>query len=204
MLGSKPKLPWCCLRDFNELLEVQEKKGGAPRAQSQMQMFRDALNYCGFMDLGFSSPDFTWHGRRRVELIWERLDRGVANYEWSEKFPTGRVRHIHCFTLDHHPILLALDSNGEHQRWRQKPFRFEAMWLTDLGCRDIVTRAWECLAKGTPMFIAAKKLKKCKKMLKDWSRDHFGNVQRSIKKLKDQLWRVEEDSIRSGVYNEVA
>ena len=32
MLGSKPKLPWCCLRDFNELLEVQEKKGGAPRA----------------------------------------------------------------------------------------------------------------------------------------------------------------------------
>ena len=41
-------------------------------------------------------------------------------------------------------------------------------------------------------------------MLKAWSRDHFGNVQRSIKKLKDQLWRAEEDSVRSGVYNEVA
>ena len=54
------------------------------------------------------------------------------------------------------------------------------------------------------MFITAKKLKKCKKMLKAWSRDHFGNVQMSIKKLKDQLWRAEEDSIRSGVYNEVA
>ena len=96
------------------------------------------------MDLGFSGPDFTWHGRRRGELIWERLDRGVANYEWLEKFPTGRMRRIHCFTSDHRPILLALDPNGEHQRWRWKPFRFEAMWLTDLGCRDIVTRAWKC------------------------------------------------------------
>ena len=167
-------------------------------------MFRDALDYYGFVDLGFSGPDFTWHGRRRGELIWERLDRGVANYEWLEKFPMGRVRHIHCFTSDHRPILLTLDPNGEHQRWRWKPFHFKAMWLTDSGRRDIVTRAWECSAEGTPMFIAAKKLKKCKKMLKAWSRDHFGNVQRSIKKLKDQLWRAKEDSVRSGVYNEVA
>ena len=29
-------------------------------------------------------------------------------------------------------------------------------------------------------------------------------MQRSIKKLKDQLWRAKEDSVRSGVYNEVA
>ena len=59
MLGSKLTMPWCCLGDFNELLKVQDKKGGAPRAQSQMQMFRDALDYCGFVDLGFSGPDFT-------------------------------------------------------------------------------------------------------------------------------------------------
>ena len=28
MLNSKPKLPWVCFGDFNELLEVEEKKGG--------------------------------------------------------------------------------------------------------------------------------------------------------------------------------
>lgn len=99
-------------------------------------------------------------------MIWERLDRGVVNYEWLEKFRIGRVRHIHYFTLDHHPILLALDSNGENQRWRWKPFHFEAIWLTNSGCRDIVTKAWERSVEGTPMFITAKKLKKCKKMLK--------------------------------------
>lgn len=87
MLGSKPKLPWCCLRDFNELLEVQDKKGGVPRAQSQMHMFRDALDHCGFVDLRFSRLDFTWHGRRRGELIWERLDRGVVNYDGWRSSP---------------------------------------------------------------------------------------------------------------------
>jgi len=64
MLNSKPKLPWCCFRDFNELLEVKDKKGGAPRPYNQMQMFKDVLDQCGFVDLGYLGPDFMWHGRR--------------------------------------------------------------------------------------------------------------------------------------------
>ena len=53
-----------------------------------MQMFRDVLDQCRFIDLGYSELDFTWHGRRGGELIWERLDSEVANYEWLSKFPT--------------------------------------------------------------------------------------------------------------------
>ena len=78
-----------------------------------MQMFLDALDHCGFMDLGFSSMEFTWHGGRWGELIWERLDRGVANYDWLAKYPTGRVRHLSCFTSYYHLILLTLDAVGE-------------------------------------------------------------------------------------------
>ena len=61
------------------------------------------------------------------------------------------------------------------------------------GCRDIVTRAWDYVVKGTPMFTTTKKLKRCKRMLKAWDRDHFGNVKRSIKKLKEQLWKAEKE-----------
>lgn len=61
------------------------------------------------------------------------------------------------------------------------------------GCRDIVTRAWDCAVKGTRMFTTTKKLKRCKRMLKAWDRDHFGNVKRSIKKLKEQLWKAEKE-----------
>lgn len=65
------------------------------------------------MDLGFIGLDYTWHGRWGGGLIWERLDRSVANYEWLAKFPTGRVKHLNCFTSDHRLILLSLDDNGE-------------------------------------------------------------------------------------------
>ena len=113
-------------------------------------------------------------------MIWERLDRGVANYEWLARFPTGRIRHLNCFTLDHRLILLSLNPNGEHQRWRRKPFCFEAMWLTNSECNGIISRAWEVNQEGTPMHVVSKKLKKCKKMLTAWNHDHFGSVLKKI------------------------
>lgn len=95
----------------------------------------------------------------------------MANYEWLARFPTGRIKHLHCFTFDLRPILLSLDSNGENQRWKRKPFRLEAMWLTGSECNGVVTTAWACNPKGLPMVVATKKIKKGKKMLKAWNRD---------------------------------
>ena len=36
MLSLKPKFPWCCFGDFNQLLEVKDKRGGAPRDHNQI------------------------------------------------------------------------------------------------------------------------------------------------------------------------
>ena len=176
MLSSKPKLPWCCFGDFNELLKVKDKKGGVPRAHNLMQSFRDVLDQCSFVDLGFTRPDYTWYGRRWGELIWERLDSGVANYEWLARFPTDKVKHLNCFTSYHQPILLSLAANGEQQRWRRKPFQFEAMWTLNPACREVISKAWDYTTEGTPMFKATRKLQRCKKSLKAWNQDHFGNV----------------------------
>ena len=63
MLNSKPKLPRCCFGDFKELLEVQDKKGGVPRAHNLMENFREVLDVCGFIDLGYLGLNFTWKGR---------------------------------------------------------------------------------------------------------------------------------------------
>ena len=120
----------------------------------------------------------------------------MANYEWLARFPTDRVKHLNCFTSNHQPIILSLAANGEQQRWRRKPFRFEAMWTLNPACREAISKAWDCTTKGTLMFKATRKLQRCKKSLKAWNQDHFGNVQRNIKQVKDRLWRVEEVSIR--------
>ena len=168
-----------------------------------MQAFRDTLDLCGLVDLDYTGPNFTWHGRRGGEMVWERLDRSVVNYEWIAKFPIGQVHHLNSFTFDHCPILVSLMSKGERQRWRRKPFRFEAMWLTEPSCNVVVSRAWECRQDGTPMYVATKKLKRCKKLLKAWSRDHFGNVVQKIKRTKELLWKAEEEATRSGNSDEM-
>ena len=53
------------------------------------------------------------------------------------------------------------------------------------------------------MFIAATKLKRCKKRLKSWSRVHFGNVKQQIKHAKDQLWHAEEVLAKTGEHKVV-
>lgn len=106
---------------------MQDKKYRALRAHNLMENFRDVLNFYGFVDLGYSGLDFTWKGKQRDEMIWERLDRGVENNEWLTKFPTSRVRQLNCFTSDHRHILLSMDAGGERHKWRRKPFRFKTM-----------------------------------------------------------------------------
>ena len=75
--------------------------------------------------------------------------------------------------------------------------------MSDFGCREVITKAWDCTSDGTPMFASTTKLKRCKNNLKAWSRDHFGNVKNNIKQTKDRLWRAEDDSARIGEFEEV-
>jgi len=91
LLNSKPHLPWLCMGDFNEILFTEEKRGGRIRPHCQIQAFRDTLDVCGFVDLIFTGSEFTWNGNRHGHIIWERLDRGVANHDWLEKIPTATI-----------------------------------------------------------------------------------------------------------------
>nr|POE67010.1 hypothetical protein CFP56_76325 [Quercus suber] len=81
---------------------------------------------------------------------------------------------------------------------------FEAMWLSDSECNGVVSTAWACNPEGTPMAVATKKIKKCKKMLKAWNKDRFGSVLQKIKKTKELLWKAEEVSVRTGSIEEVS
>ena len=109
LLNSDPGIPWLCVGDFNEITRQDEKLGGAWRYHNQMQLFRDVINKCSFMDLGFVGSKFTWarHFKDR-RSIWERLDRGLANNGWFLKFPGARVHHLHCNSSDHCPLLIVL------------------------------------------------------------------------------------------------
>lgn len=69
-----------CAGDFNEIARSTEKKGGSNRDHAQMQIFRVAIDTCGFTDLCYLGSQFTWQNHfRDRHSIWKRLDRGLAN-----------------------------------------------------------------------------------------------------------------------------
>ena len=118
-LSLKLDLPWLCVGDFNEITIAEEKKGGLDRPERQMREFREALDFCGFQDLGFVGAPFTWcNNHFNEEVTWVRLDRGVATLAWTQLFPTVCIHHIQGTLSDHCPLWLC--SNNENVRFYKK------------------------------------------------------------------------------------
>ena len=58
-LNNYSQLPWLAIGDFNELVGLFGKEGGASRPASQMERYKEVIDVCGLKDLGFIGPHFT-------------------------------------------------------------------------------------------------------------------------------------------------
>lgn len=167
-----------------------EKLGRAEREAKQMEDFRDCLNRCGLVDLGFFGKKFTWCNRRfgdsRTKL---RLDRMVANEDWMRHFPKARVFHSAMSISDHCLLKLSLNK-GRNWVKPKKRFMFKAMWTGDNRCREVVEMAWDSVS-GNPEFELADKLRCCKENLHKWNWQEFGNVKHTIKQKQEKLQHLE-------------
>lgn len=87
--------PWLVMGDFNEAMWQFEHFSATPCSERQMMDFREVLSQCDLYDLGFSGLPWMYNnnqgGDRNVRV---RLDRGVANSEWSLRFPDASVLHL--------------------------------------------------------------------------------------------------------------
>jgi hypothetical protein len=61
--------PWIACGDFNEVLCQEEHAGPRDRLHSQIELFKECLDDCGLMDLGFSGPMFTWSNKQEGDAL---------------------------------------------------------------------------------------------------------------------------------------
>ncbi|XP_075645738.1 uncharacterized protein LOC142616864 [Castanea sativa] len=124
LVNATHNLPWIMLGDFNEVLSGEEKLGGRPVNAYRARPFQDYINECGFMDMGFSGPKFTWSNLRNLsDLIQERLDRGFCNVGWSLHYPEATIDHLTRVNSDHCLIMVKLEKPLGMELIR--PFRFQ-------------------------------------------------------------------------------
>lgn len=108
-----------------------------------MDEFRNVIDEFGLLDLGFKGSIFTWQRGLSMEtLVKERLDRFLANHEWGLMFSYAEVIHFPIYKSDHAPILLKFGKDRTRFK-RGKLFQFEALWLSDKECENVVTRVWQ-------------------------------------------------------------
>lgn len=75
--------PWIMVGDFNEPLVKEDKFGGREINVNRFLAFKEFLNSCNMVDMGFSSPRYTWTNKRDLNnLILERIDRFFMNSDW--------------------------------------------------------------------------------------------------------------------------
>ncbi|KAL5741976.1 hypothetical protein ACOSP7_028708 [Xanthoceras sorbifolium] len=145
-LAGLDNLPWLIGGDFNEILRGAEKEGGLARMGSAMDGFREAVDSCNLLDMGFSGNKFTWCNRQfGGNVIWERLDRCFCNIGWRTLFPGAVVVHRDFSGSDHRALVIENICKRTVSRWGPRGggsrFHFEQAWADDPECRELIQKA---------------------------------------------------------------
>jgi hypothetical protein len=86
-LKMQSGLPWCVLGDFNEAMWSFEHFSASKQPESQMLAFRDVLETCELVNLGFTGLPYTFDNKRQgSKNVKVRLDRVVADNQWRNLF----------------------------------------------------------------------------------------------------------------------
>lgn len=183
-------IPWICGGDFNEFLWEWEKAGGAEIRPNRHRYLDDFMREAELMDLEFNGPKFTWQGTRNGNLVEERLDRGLINTLWHDRWPNTSITHGTTLRSDHCHVIV----HGEPCVKRGRSlFRYEALWSRESECRDIVNNYWEKLCLGDNMGRWTKKINNCRTLLARWSRKKYKYRGQQIEEMMVQLGQLQED-----------
>ncbi|RYR18702.1 hypothetical protein Ahy_B03g063314 [Arachis hypogaea] len=141
--SKRNKDPWMLIGDFNEIKNEGEKKGGRQVDMHACRRFRDWMDDCKLLDLGFVGTRFTWKGGQRVGLdrVFKRLDRAISTSSWRTLFGDARIEVLPRVNSDHHPLLAVL--RPEQFDGGEKPFRFEAMWSIHPDFFQFISGSWD-------------------------------------------------------------
>jgi hypothetical protein len=186
-LKTRSDLPWCMVGDFNEAMWSFEHMSVRARPEQQMVAFRDALEVCELVDLGFSGVPFTFDNKRSGRgNVKVRLDRPVAGNDWRDVFSDAAVQHLVSSCSDHLPILLKC-SKEEERNIRPTRNHYEIMWERDGCLPERIANAWADAGPKHDLGDIRNGLRKVMNKLQSWSKTNFGSVAREVEKSRTRL-----------------
>ncbi|XP_059070965.1 uncharacterized protein LOC131862171 [Cryptomeria japonica] len=189
-------------RDFNAILNNDEKCGGLRMNTRVMEDFRDFVENNNLFDVVPKTGNFTWTNRRaNVCRIFERLDKIFVGSFWI-RASFDLESKIQPITLsDHYPVQLTCTIPLMKVKGN---FKFLSMWWRDSNFEENMEKWWkECKdIKGTPSFCFVQKLKYLKNKIKIWNVASFKNIFAKKIRVEEELNRINNLVIEKGMTNE--
>ncbi|KAF7807376.1 reverse transcriptase [Senna tora] len=198
--SQETQLPWLLLGDFNQVLCHSEKLSVNCKIPG-VEDFENFLHDACLVNLHPQGNWFTWtNGRVGEGAVWERLDRALCNVAWLTVYPQTSVFCLPIYTSDHSPFVVLLHDVVPR---RPRPSRFEAMWLLDDSCKQVVSHAWNINISGSSAYLFVSKCRNVMSQLKRWNREVFGHIpskfsdlQRHIKAVQEQVGEsIQDDTL---------
>ncbi|GAU31363.1 hypothetical protein TSUD_19080 [Trifolium subterraneum] len=172
---------WLMMGDFNEIMSIDEKKGGAPVDIRRCSVFSDWINDCNLLEVHTIGTKFTWRGPKwnGHDRGFKKLDRVLCNVAWRLKLHEGLAKVIPRGQSDHHPLVVLFE--GMPVNGGNRLFRFEAAWITHADFNRMLMYNWG----GNYDLIHT--LSNLTIQLKEWNRETFGNTFKRKKEILSRL-----------------
>lgn len=94
---------WILAGDFNELMNIEEKLGGA-MSEASFRNFRNMASNYKLKELRYTGNCLSWGGVRDRVWVQCRLDCSFGNSEWFSLFPRSTIEYLELWAADHRPI----------------------------------------------------------------------------------------------------
>ena len=145
---------------------------------------------------------FNWNNKRGgASQVASKLDIFIIS-----KDPRLTGLDLTALTLplggsDHWPIHLEASFIGTP---RNKPFRFENVWLTHPDFITNIGKWWveDMPVQGTKMFLLQQRLKHIKIRLKEWKKNEFDNLFKAKREIEQKLEEIYQLLISDGFTEE--
>lgn len=121
-----------------------------------------------------------------------RLDRGIANTDWTLLFSDASVNHLCSSRSDHKDLLLRIGGDGAGCRLACS-FCYEIMGDREESLGVEIAKSWLRRNPGNDLGSVAEKLRALTSDLRTWSRENFGHVTKQMETLKVEMEALEQD-----------
>lgn len=169
-------IPWILGGDFNTIKSLSENKVGTRVLNKDSLKFQSFTKNLKLVDSDSGNGLFTWNNKRAGEAqVASRLDKFMISEELMLINNEIIAKIIPFGGLDH--WLIQLEIKGLDAP-RNRPFRFENMWLSHLDFLSNIKKWWveDLQIQGSKMFLLHKILKHIKSRLKEWNKKDFDNI----------------------------